>query len=107
MEKLLRVRYHSSFRCLKATNADNSVVRIREKERTNPKFSFLTPGDPFNPFYLWRLDETRAGRSTAVAAGRTDGSAAPAPEPEKPAGPAAPPEFQFSARMPAISGQDL
>ncbi|KAK6353426.1 SF3a splicing factor complex subunit, variant 2 [Orbilia brochopaga] len=82
-------------------------MRIRDKERTNPKFSFLTPGDPYNPFYVWRLEETRAGRSTAVAAGRTDGSAAPLTEPEAAAGPDPPPEFQFSARMPTISAQDL
>ncbi|KAF3907850.1 hypothetical protein ABW20_dc0102850 [Dactylellina cionopaga] len=90
-----------------ARNGEAFEMRIRDKERTNPKFSFLTPGDPYNPFYVWRLEETRAGRSTAVAAGRTDGGAAPAPEPEAPPGPAPPPEFLFSARMPAISAQDL
>jgi len=31
----------------------------------------------------------------------------PIPEPEKPKGPAEPPEFHFSARMPNISAQDL
>ncbi|EPS36799.1 hypothetical protein H072_9665 [Dactylellina haptotyla CBS 200.50] len=90
-----------------ARNGEAFEMRIRDKERTNPKFSFLTPGDPYNPFYVWRLEETRAGRSTAVAAGRTDASAAPVAEPETPPGPAPPPEFQFSARMPAISAQDL
>ncbi|KAK6502331.1 SF3a splicing factor complex subunit [Arthrobotrys conoides] len=90
-----------------ARNGEAFEMRIRDKERTNPKFSFLTPGDPYNPFYVWRLEETRAGRSTAVAAGRTDGGAAPAPEPEPAPGPTPPPEFQFSARMPAISAQDL
>ncbi|KAF3941403.1 hypothetical protein ABW19_dt0206744 [Dactylella cylindrospora] len=90
-----------------ARNGEAFETRIREKERSNPKFSFLTPGDPFNPFYIWRLEETRAGRSTAVAAGRTDGSAAPVVEPEAPPGPTPPPEFQFSARMPTISAQDL
>ena len=86
--------------------ANAITVRMREKEKHNPKFSFLNPSDPYHGFYVWRLDETRAGRTTAIAAGRTDGTPAAA-EPEKPKGPSAPPEFLFSARMPAISAQDL
>lgn len=80
--------------------------RIRDREKHNPKFSFLSPKDPYSPFYQWRLDEVRAGRGTAVSAGRA-GEAVPAPEPEKPKGPAPPPDFHFSARMPNISAQDL
>ena len=80
--------------------------RIRDKERHNPKFSFLSSNDAYYPFYAWRLDEIREGRGTAISAGRA-GEAAPVPEPEKSKGPAAPPEFNFSARMPNISAQDL
>ncbi|KAL8680630.1 MAG: hypothetical protein Q9186_003222 [Xanthomendoza sp. 1 TL-2023] len=80
--------------------------RIREKEKHNPKFSFLSANDAFQPFYAWRLNEVREGRGTAVSAGRV-GEAAVAPEPVKPKGPAAPPDFHFSARMPNISAQDL
>jgi splicing factor 3A subunit 1 len=80
------------------------IDRIREKERNNPKFSFLSPNDSYNAYYLWRLDEIRAGRGTAVAAGRAGEAAA---EAEKPKGPPEPPEFHFSARMPNISAQDL
>ena len=80
--------------------------RIREKERHNPKFSFLSSNDAYYPFYAWRLDEVREGRGTAISAGRA-GEAVPVQEPEKPKGPAAPPDFYFSARMPNISAQDL
>lgn len=89
--------------------ARNGVVfedRIREKEKHNPKFSFLSPNDAYSAFYAWRLEEVRAGRGTAVSAGRV-GEVVTAPAPEKPQGPAAPPEFHFSARMPNISAQDL
>lgn len=89
--------------------ARNGVVfedRIREKEKHNPKFSFLSPNDAYSAYYAWRLEEVRAGRGTAVSAGRA-GEVAPAPAPEKPQGPAAPPEFHFSARMPNINAQDL
>ena len=80
--------------------------RIRDKEKHNPKFSFLSANDAYNPFYAWRLTEVREGRGTAVSAGRV-GEPAAVPEPEKPKGPAAPPDFNFSARMPNISAQDL
>ena len=80
--------------------------RIREKEKHNPKFSFLGANDAYNAFYVWRLNEVREGRGTAVSAGRAD-EAAPAAEPEKPKGPAPPPDFHFSARMPNINAQDL
>lgn len=80
--------------------------RIREKEKHNPKFSFLSPNDAYSAFYAWRLDEIKEGRGTAISAGRV-GETAIAPEPEKAQGPPAPPEFKFSARMPNISAQDL
>ena len=78
--------------------------RIRDKEAGNSKFAFLIPADAYAPFYQWRLSEVRSGRGTAVSAGRTDESA---PAPQKPRGPDPPPEYQFSARVPNISAQDL
>ena len=80
--------------------------RIREKEKANNKFSFLSTNDAYAPFYFWRLQEIREGRGTAIAAGRA-GEAVPAKEPEKPKGPEPPKDFHFSARMPNISAQDL
>lgn len=80
------------------------VDRIREKEKHNPKFSFLSTNDAYNAYYLWRLSEIKEGRGTAVAAGRANEVE---PEPEKPKGPPPPKDFQFSARMPNISAQDL
>jgi len=79
--------------------------RIRDHEKHNPKFSFLSPNDAYAAFYAWRLNEVREGRGTAVSAGRAGESSAPA-EPEQ-KGPAPPPEFHFSARMPNLSAQDL
>ncbi|TEY63848.1 hypothetical protein BOTCAL_0150g00040 [Botryotinia calthae] len=87
-----------------ARNGINFEDRIREKERTNPKFSFLSTNDAYNAYYLWRLSEIKEGRGTAVAAGRA--GEAPA-EAEKPKGLLEPPEFHFSARMPNINAQDL
>jgi splicing factor 3A subunit 1 len=78
--------------------------RIREKNRSNPKFSFLSTNDAYYPYYLWRLSEIKEGRGTAVAAGRAEEMEE---EAAKPKGPPEPPEFHFSARMPNISAQDL
>lgn len=89
-----------------ARNGPAFEDRIREKERHNPKFSFLSANDAYFPFYAWRLEEVREGRGTAVSAGRA-GETAPPQEPDKPKGPVAPPDFHFSARMPNISAQDL
>ena len=89
-----------------ARNGPAFEDRIREKEKHNPKFSFLSANDAYFPFYAWRLEEVREGRGTAVSAGRV-GETAPVQEPEKLKGPEAPPDFHFSARMPNISAQDL
>ncbi|KAK4125132.1 Surp module [Parathielavia appendiculata] len=80
--------------------------RIRDNHGKNPKFSFLmSSSDPYNAYYEWRKQEIKAGRGTAVAAGRVGEAVAPAQE--KPAGPPKPPDFQFSARMPRMSQKDL
>ena len=89
-----------------ARNGHAFEDRIRDKEKHNPKFSFLSVKDAYFPFYTWRLGEVRQGRGTAVSAGRA-GEVAAVQEPEKPRGPEAPPAFHFSARMPNISAQDL
>ena len=77
--------------------------RIRDKEQSNPKFSFLSPNDAYTPFYQWRLSEVRAGRNADLS-GKIGNAAA---VPSKPKGPEQPPDFQFSARMPNISALDL
>ena len=89
-----------------ARNGPSFEDRIKENNKHNPKFSFLSANDAYSPFYAWRLSEIRDGRGTEVSAGRV-GEAAPVVEPEKPKGPAPPPDFHFSARMPNINAQDL
>lgn len=78
--------------------------RIREKEKHNPKFSFLSNNDAYNAYYLWRLKEIKEGRGNAIAAGRAGEEAG---EADKPKGPPEPSEFHFSVRMPNINAQDL
>ncbi|KAI9689125.1 MAG: SF3a splicing factor complex subunit [Bathelium mastoideum] len=79
--------------------------RVRQNNLGNPKFSFLAPNDAYNGFYTWRINEVKAGRGTAVSAGREGEQ--PVAAPAKPKGPPEPPPFHFSARMPNVSAQDL
>ncbi|KAJ5922571.1 hypothetical protein N7516_010274 [Penicillium verrucosum] len=79
--------------------------RIRQKEKNNYKFSFLTPGDAYEPYYQWYTAEYKAGR-VAGPGGRA-GETVVAAVPEKPKGPPEPSSFHFSARMPIINAQDL
>ncbi|KAI5249354.1 hypothetical protein E4T43_00741 [Aureobasidium subglaciale] len=78
-------------------------ARIRDSAENNPKLQFVLPDNPYHPFYLWRLEEIKDGRGTDIAAGREGDVAAP----KKKQGPAPPPDFHFSARMPNISSVDL
>ena len=89
-----------------ARNGSVFEERIRDKEKNNPKFSFLSTNDAYSPFYAWRLNEIREGRGTAISAGRV-GETIHQTEPAKPKGPTPPQDFHFSARMPNINAQDL
>ena len=84
------------------------LERVRDKERNNPKFSFLNPNDAYAAFYAWRLHEIKEGRGAPVPG--PSGEAAPVtgePETQQAKGPPPPEEFHFSARMPIINAQDL
>ena len=89
-----------------ARNGSVFEERIRDKEKNNPKFSFLSTNDAYSPFYAWRLNEIREGRGTAISAGRV-GETVHQTEPAKSKGPAPPQDLHFSARMPNINAQDL
>ena len=76
--------------------------KIKTDHGDKPRFSFLFAHDPYNAYYLWRIEEHKAGRALDDA-----GKAIAKKAPEKPKGLEPPPDFEFSARMPPISAQDL
>ncbi|KAJ9622811.1 SF3a splicing factor complex subunit [Taxawa tesnikishii (nom. ined.)] len=83
-----------------------SAMSLRKPTiKDNPKLSFLSDNDPYNAYYLWRLEEYKEGRGTSIATGQE--GAIPAPAKQEKKGPEAPKEFQFSARMPTINAVDL
>lgn len=87
-------------------------ARLRENHSNNPRFSFVTtPDDPYHAYYEWRKEEYRAGRVTAVAAGRVaegaENAAGAAAQKEAPKGPEKPADYSFSARLPIMNAQDM
>jgi len=90
-------------------NGNSFEEKLRESQAGNSKMSFLKDEDPYYPYYRWRLEEVRAGRGNAISAGRENeqqtGVSGKGREERK--GPEKPEDFQFSARMPNISAQDL
>ncbi|KAK5131266.1 hypothetical protein LTR08_001171 [Meristemomyces frigidus] len=79
--------------------------------QTQARLGFLTPDDAFNAYYQWRMSEIKAGRGTAVSAGRAGeeagGTGVSGKGREARKGPEKPADFAFSARMPNISAADL
>jgi splicing factor 3A subunit 1 len=87
-----------------ARNNKDFEERIRENEKTNPKFAFLNPMDPYFKYYEWRLTELQAGgtKQPTPFATRTA-----TPQIPKETGPPEPPAYHFSGKLPPMSAQDL
>ncbi|KAJ4345179.1 SF3a splicing factor complex subunit [Ascochyta clinopodiicola] len=75
-------------------------LKARIANDSKSQLTFVTDDDPYNPYFLWYLEQLKAGHGPAAK-----GAAQPAPE--KPKGPPEPAKFRFSARMPNISAKDL
>ncbi|XP_058442939.1 splicing factor 3A subunit 1 [Malaya genurostris] len=107
-----------------ARNGPEFESRIRQNELGNPKFNFLSPGDPYHAYYQHKVREIREGRndvsSAVVPAGiqqlKTAASAAAQLKQQEllksvreeqfvPKDP--PQEFEFIADPPSISALDL
>lgn len=48
-----------------ARNGIKFEERIRENEKSNPKFSFLQPTDPYHAYYQHRIKEIQEGKGTS------------------------------------------
>ncbi|KZM19638.1 SF3a splicing factor complex subunit [Ascochyta rabiei] len=75
-------------------------LKARIANDSKSQLTFVTDDDPYNPYFLWYLEQLKAGHGPAAK-----GTAQPASE--KPKGPPEPAKFRFSARMPNISAKDL
>lgn len=73
--------------------------RIREKEKSNAKFSFLNPFDPYHAFYQWRLRQLHAGIAIVQEQKKE--------VEEKRAEVRKPKEWEFCVKLPPISAVDF
>uniref|UniRef100_A0A182P2N1 Splicing factor 3A subunit 1 n=1 Tax=Anopheles epiroticus TaxID=199890 RepID=A0A182P2N1_9DIPT len=106
-----------------ARNGPEFESRIRQNELGNPKFNFLSPGDPYHAYYQHKVQEIREGRTDNSSSG---GGAAAPPKAQVPNATQQkqqellkavteqqfvpkdpPPEFEFIADPPSISALDL
>ncbi|ORX56120.1 hypothetical protein BCR36DRAFT_410149 [Piromyces finnis] len=83
---------------------------IKEKEKFNPKFSFLNPNDPYYSYYQFKIKESKDGKSSddSKKLEEIENKEKEKKEkiPEKPI-PKEPSAYEFMAELPAISAQDL
>ncbi|PVI02317.1 hypothetical protein DM02DRAFT_613012 [Periconia macrospinosa] len=82
-------------------SADQEIKMV-ERIRANPKghMTFLLPEDPYNPYYVWLVQQYRENKINPANKEKAVGD-------NKPKGPPEPAPFRYSARMPNISAQDL
>uniref|UniRef100_A0A914YRS9 Splicing factor 3A subunit 1 n=1 Tax=Panagrolaimus superbus TaxID=310955 RepID=A0A914YRS9_9BILA len=88
--------------------------KIKEKEALNPKFSFLSPTDPYHAYYKHKVKEGENNESNGISAPAVLHGGAQAPEAvvqhirEKEFVPTEPPKnFEFTADPSTINGFDL
>lgn len=59
----------------KSANPPQFEDKIRENQRSDPKFSFLNPADPYHAYYRHRMDRIAVGDIGDEAAQQKDGQA--------------------------------
>ncbi|XP_059485983.1 splicing factor 3A subunit 1 isoform X2 [Neocloeon triangulifer] len=99
-----------------ARNGPEFEARIKANELGNPKFNFLSTGDPYHAYYQHKVGEFKSGRITEAPGGIQKPLLASAQQKqleilkqvEQPFIPREPPaEFEFVADPPSISALDL
>ncbi|KAG5354162.1 hypothetical protein C0989_003675 [Termitomyces sp. Mn162] len=91
----------------RSANPPHFEDKIREGQRTDPKFSFLNPVDPYHAYYRHRMDKINRGEvdeSTPDKEGKEDGDTQPVQVVDVGIEPS-PPDFIMD--MPNISSIDL
>lgn len=88
--------------------------RIRESQKTDPRFVFLDEEDPYYAYYKWRVAKSQEdlddqARGITPATGTPGASVAPAPAPaEEPFMPGyEPKQWNFKVDMPGVTAADL
>ncbi|KNZ43930.1 hypothetical protein VP01_96g6 [Puccinia sorghi] len=86
--------------------------KIRQREKTDSRFSFLNPDDAYNPYYRHRIEIIKNGGdpSQPASSSKTNLTNSTAPKPEDADKPPEPATLQFlidPSQMPKINAVDL
>ena len=90
-----------------ARNGDTFEQVVMAKNPGSNKTAFIKPDDPYHPYYKWRLEEVKAGRTDEAIGRKATKTDVTFQGREAKKAPEKPEEFMFSARMPTINAQDL
>ncbi|KII88956.1 hypothetical protein PLICRDRAFT_175203 [Plicaturopsis crispa FD-325 SS-3] len=95
----------------RSANPPQFEDKIRENQRSDPKFSFLNPADPYHAYYRNRMDRVTNGEVDEVAPEKEvkaeDQGEQPVAEVVIDAGQEPPPPAEFIMDLPHISAADL
>lgn len=94
----------------RSANPPQFEDKIREGQRSDPKFSFLNPADPYHAYYRHRMDKVAQGdlgdEATPDKEGKGDGEGSAEPAEFVDIG-LEPPPPEFIMDLPNISSIDL
>jgi splicing factor 3A subunit 1 len=94
----------------RSANPPQFEDKIRENQRSDPKFSFLNPADPYHAYYRHRMDNIAQGdlgdEASPEKEGKGDGNGVTDPVAHVDAG-QEPPAPEFIMDLPNISPIDL
>jgi splicing factor 3A subunit 1 len=94
----------------RSANPPQFEDKIRENQRSDPKFSFLNPADPYHAYYRHRMDRIAQGdlgdEASPEKEGKADGDGETEPAIQIDVG-QEPPAPEFIMDLPNISSIDL
>lgn len=94
----------------RSANPPQFEERVREGQRSDPKFSFLNPSDPYHAYYRNRMDKVAKGEldeEGAAGATQKDDKAEVAEQKQPVDNGVEPPPAEFILDLPNITAIDL
>ena len=90
----------------RSANPPQFEERVREGQRSDPKFSFLNPADPYHAYYRHRMDKVDQGEVEDESAMKDKEAEVSAPKEAVDIG-VEPPAPEFIIDLPNMSSIDL
>lgn len=90
----------------RSANPPQFEERVREGQRSDPKFSFLNPADPYHAYYRHRMDKVEQGEVEDESAMKDKEAEVAEPKEAVDMG-VEPPAAEFIIELPHMSSIDL